>query len=39
MLAPIRVPVLVSFRRLLMPLLSLVPDAAPTSRSVSFGAV
>ena len=39
MLALIRVPLLVSFRRLLMPLLPLVPDAAPTSRSVSFGAV
>ena len=39
MLALIRVPLLVSFRCLLMPLLSLVPDAAPACRSVSFGAV
>ncbi len=39
MLALIRVPLLVSFRRLLMPLLSMTPDAAPTCRSVSFDAV
>ena len=39
MLALIRVPLLVYFRRLLMPFLSMVPDAAPTCCSVSFGAV
>ena len=39
MLALIRVPLLVYSQRLLMPLLSMVPDAAPTCRSVSFDAV